>query len=366
MHPRLRRLLPRFGAAFLGVAIPLGGLEMYLRRTTPPARPSFNIICTPACPEVFRLNPARGDVSSQGFRDRVFTPQPAPGVTRIMVLGDSLPYGLSVTPAQTFPKVAERLLGAGAELVNTGAAAYSPYNERALYVTRGRELHPSVVLLSICLNDVADPLLHWGTRVAGAASAVPEAAIPNPAYHRDHVLPEWQKFQQTQRSQNGRLRKTAIYQRLFAPLGGPSVPDVTIAGEGGQRFSAFLVGEDTLSIEVLLDPKTPEWTWLRAQLDGLVADVRADGAEPLLLINPLSYQLQPGYPAFPQRVFADYCTERGIRCLDVLPALREAGGEKLFLGKHSKGVLDVWHYTSEGHEVVGKAVADWLRGIIKK
>lgn len=363
MSPSLRRLLPRLGLASFMILLPVGGLELFLRRTTPPARPSFNLICTPACPEVFRLNPARGDVSSQGFRDREFAPQAPPGVTRVMILGDSLPYGLSVTVPQTFPKVAERLLGPSAEIVNTGVAAYSPYNERALYQTRGRELHPSFVVVSICLNDVADPLLHWGTRIAGASKAVPDAAIPNPAYHRDHAMATWAELQ---KPKGGRLQKTAIYQRLIAPLGGPGIPDVTIAGAGGERFPAFLVGEDTLSIEVLTDPKTPEWTWLRGQLDGLAADIRADGAEPLLLINPLSYQLRPGYPAFPQTVFADYCAERKLKCLDVLPALREGGGEKLFLGVHSKGVLDVWHYTSQGHEVVGKALGEWLRGIIDK
>lgn len=363
MRLSLRHLLPRIGLAALTVLLPLAGTKIFLRRTTPPARPSFNVLCSPACPEVFRLNPARGDVSSQGFRDRLFAPQPPPGVARVLVLGDSLPYGLSVSASQAFPKVAERLLGGSAELINTGVAAYSPYNERALYLTRGRELHPSFVLISICLNDVADPLLHWGPRIAGSSRAVPDAAIPNPDYHRDHALAAWQELQ---RPHGGRLRQSAIYQRLIAPLFGPSIPDVTIAGADGQRFPSFLVGEDTLSISVLLDPKTPEWTWLRGQLDALAADVRADGAEPLLLINPLSYQLRPGYPAFPQRVFADYCTERGIRCLDVLPAIREGGGEQLFLGTHSKGVLDVWHYTIQGHEIVGRAVGEWLRDIIKK
>jgi hypothetical protein len=305
------------------------------------------------------------EVGSQGLRDHAFSPVPGEGMRRILVLGDSLPYGPHVASAQTFPKVLERRLGGEAahvEVMNGGVIAYSPFNEREYYAHRLRDFHPELVVISFCMNDVVDPTLHWAKAVSGRAPLddVPPGAIPNPAYHRDHALPLLRGRIEAQGSALRQLLGgSAFYRRVVDPLLAPGIPDTSVTA-GGRRYPAYLTGEDTLGIDVLMDWDSTEWAWLRAQYDEMIADIRRDGAAVVILVNPLRYQLEEGYPLFPQHLFTRYCAMRDVPCFDVGPALRKYGGVKLFLGT-SHGVMDVWHYNVKGHMVVGAALADFIR-----
>jgi len=121
------------------------------------------------CPYLYALNPRRPGISLQGLRDRVFAiPKPPPGTHRILVLGDSIAYGVGVSPGETFAKVLERQLdrpGRRVEVINAGVLGYTAYNEERYYAARGRDFQPDVVVVAFCMNDVADPELHWsGTR----------------------------------------------------------------------------------------------------------------------------------------------------------------------------------------------------------
>jgi hypothetical protein len=239
--------------------------------------------------------------------------------------------------------------------------AYSPYNERQAYAHRLRDFHPHVVVISFCMNDVVDPALHWASLVAGdlAVDKLPPDAIPDMAYHREHGLPKLQQAARRKRSRLQRLlNRSALYRHGIAPLLAPGMPDTSVTADG-KRYPAYLSGEDDLGMQVLMDYDSTEWVWLRAQYDAMLADIRRDGAEPFIVVNPLQYQLRDGYPLFPQRLFERYCAERKVRCLDLLPALREHGGAELFFGTY-EGVIDVWHYTVKGHAVVGAALADAL------
>jgi hypothetical protein len=246
-------------------------------------------------------------------------------------------------------------------VINGGTVAYSPYNERMYYAHRLRHLHPRLVVVSFCMNDVADPVLHWANLVSGSLQPeqLPPEAIPNPAYHEGHAMPLYRRWVQEQRGRARRiLGKSELYKRAIAPLLAPGIPDTTIVA-GGKKYPAYLSGEDTLGMDVLMDYDSVEWQWLRRQYDLLLDDIRQDGAEVVILVNPLRYQLMEGFPLDPARLFERYCRERKVRCLDALPALARRGGERLFFGNFG-GTFDVWHYTAEGHEVVGDALAEHL------
>ena len=65
------------------------------------------------------------------------------------------------------------------------------------------------------------------------------------------------------------------------------------------------------------------------------------------------------YPFLPQRLFARYCEESSLICLDLLPAFRERGGEGLFLGEQP-GYIDIWHLSERGHNVVAAELLVFL------
>ena len=361
-----RRWLFRGVALSASVAIPLAAAEAYYRVTAvvAPRVPSGAAICGD-CAYIYELNLKNPNVGPQGLRDREFSLVPPEGTFRMMVLGDSLPYGPGISRDATFPKKLEwRLNGpfGKVEVLNTGVTGYNTYNERQWWLGRGRGFHPRVVIVSFCLNDVADPLLHWALAADATGSLpgdrIPREAIPNLAYHKNHAIPELRRLIAERRSRTTRLLQMSLfYRRVVAPLL-VRMPDAEATVEG-KRFPTYLTGEDTLGIDVLMDYESVEWRWLRDQYDKLIGEIRREGADVVVLVNPVQYQLAPDYPFFPQRLFDRYCQERGIHCLDVMPQLRAHGGEKLFQGR-KRNILDIWHYTTEGHDVVAQALAAYL------
>lgn len=298
------------------------------------------------CPVLYRLNPRHPDVSPQGLRDREYRIPKPEGVLRIMVLGDSVTFGEGVGRAEAFPKRLEQRLRQHrerAEVLNTGVNAYTAYNEVQYYLSEGRKFQPDVVLVAFVMNDVANPRLHWRIFPDNAFVHIPDAAIPDP-------LDDEQRIAQAVRTPETWL---AHEQRSHA---------INLRGEPdarGHRWPVFLTGEDSLSIHVLMDYDSPEWRWLRRQYSSLDEAVRADGAWLGILVVPLAYQLQDGYPYEPQRLFERFCRERSIVCFDPLAAFRGYKGPPLFRGNES-GVEDIWHLSPEGHEFLALQLEAFL------
>ena len=96
--------------------------------------------------------------NSFGLRDtREYSPQPLPGVHRILIIGDSVAFGSSVNQTAIFAEVLEELLGSSYEVLNFGVSGYATVNEVALLKEEGLSYHPDTVILTYVLNDaVAD------------------------------------------------------------------------------------------------------------------------------------------------------------------------------------------------------------------
>jgi hypothetical protein len=176
-----------------------------------------------------------------------------------------------------------------------------------------------------------------------------------------HALPKL-------RSQRKELRERARQHRITGAVQGTELykrwhtqraPAPASVEHNGRSFPVFLVGEDSLSIEVLTDYASPEWRWLRSTYDELARAVTADGAELVVVVSPLAYQLDPEYPFLPQAQFARYCEERSLACLDLLPMLRDKRAEKPFFDEVDYG-RDVWHYSPAGHKLVAEEIATLL------
>jgi lysophospholipase L1-like esterase len=302
-------------------------------------------------PSLYGLNPEHPDISAQGTRDaEVVVPKPA-GTFRVLVLGDSLAYGAAVAADETFPNRLETLLRgrgrAGAEVVNASVSGYTAYNEWQQYLSKGRAFGADVVVVAFCLNDVVNPRLHWGD---APGVKIPDEAIPNLDYDRRHILPRIQRTneQPADSARPSPLRRSRLYaaiepalKRLFS--------EPRDFGEG-QRVPTYLTGEDTISIEVLLDQSSPEWLWLTDIYVRLRDAAREDGATLVVALFPLAYQMDDGYPFLPQQRLQDFCRRQSIPCLDLLPAFKRHAKRDIFLLDRS-GYQDVWHLTEYGHRV---------------
>jgi lysophospholipase L1-like esterase len=338
------------------VLLSLGAGEGILRVLDRPRRRPLHVVCD--CPYLYGLNRARPEVSGQGLRDREFEVPKPEGVFRVLVLGDSVTYGVNVPADRPFPKVMERRLAPRerpVEVMNAGVLGYTPYNELQYYLAEGRRFAPDLVMVAFCRNDVVDPELHWsGTQ--REVPRIPDAAIPNPAYHRERVAallgPDLPVIG----------RRSYLVRRafgLFDPRRQASWRTRLTTEVDGRAWPTYLTQEDDRGIQVLTDYESPEWRWLRATYAELRRSVEADGGRMALALFPLSYELEDGYPFDPGPAFARYCRESALLCVDLREALRARRGEGVFAPYRGPG-SDVWHLTMRGHEVAAEALVDAL------
>ncbi|MFN2481836.1 MAG: SGNH/GDSL hydrolase family protein [Pyrinomonadaceae bacterium] len=318
-------------------------------------------------PVLYALNPEHPDISSQGLRDDEAIIPKSAGTFRILVLGDSVAYGSSVPRGDTFSNRLERRLReqAGAvEVINAGVMGYTPYNELQYYLSGGKEFGADLVVIAFCMNDVANPRLHWGD---APGVKIPPEAIPNQEYDREHVLPRVRELEEEKarpQSPGAGAARLLRHSRLYRALG-PSVERVLRGkpknfADTGARVPTYITGEDTLGIEVLLDRNTPEWRWLASIYDRLNEAVRGNGATMVIAVFPLVYQLDEGYPFFPQERISEYCRERSIPCLDLLPVFKSQRKEDIFV-LDKEGHDDIWHLTDAGHALSAEEIQKFLR-----
>jgi len=284
---------------------------------------------------VHRLR-ATGDITyainADGFRDRPRSPRPAEGTFRIVVLGDSVAFGYGVAQDDTFPSQLERALSATSpvpvEVLNLGVNGYNPYTEAALFADVGRHYAPALVLVQFCVNDLADPTLHFdaSTLLALRADALPDAAFPEPrTRRREPPPPAWLRACL-------RSRACAFVHRAFA------------AGQDPAVLAAALAPRE--------DPSGTELSWLQRHYDAIQ---QAAAPVPVaIVVFPYAGQLDAtGTPRLQERLLA-LGRVSGRLTIDLLPAFREAAraGEALF--------LDAWHPSARGHGVAAATVADQL------
>jgi len=97
------------------------------------------------------------DINGQGLRDRDRSYQAAPGVFRVLALGDSFVEGYTVPVEQTVSRRLETLVGdpsCPVEVVNGGTSGWSTDQEYLFYKDEGWRYGAGVVVLFFYYNDV--------------------------------------------------------------------------------------------------------------------------------------------------------------------------------------------------------------------
>jgi hypothetical protein len=321
----------------------------YVQRLGPPLH-----IVTDS-PALYELNPDHPEINSQGLRDDdVSVPKPD-GEQRILILGDSVAYGLGVPMSETFAaRLQDHLMDefGPVDVVNTSVNGYTSYNQLQYYLAKGRTFEPDVVVVAFCMNDVVNPRLHW-TYTYDDLGEIPPEAIPNHDYDERHAKP----LQAERRRAAQSLRRQSVFYRVLES----SVWSLLRGGDAGPPgVPTHITGEDTLSIEVLLDDSSPEWQWLTSIYDQLREAVEADGARLAIVWLPLAYQLDASYPYMPQQRLMDYCRANSIPCLDLRPPLAEYSAPEVF-HMRAEGPEDIWHLTTLGHEVAAAGISSFLQ-----
>jgi lysophospholipase L1-like esterase len=109
----------------------------------------------------------RISINSLGFRGPAIRRDKAPGVVRILVVGDSVVFGLNVNDSETLParlhRELQRRCNTPIEVVNAGVSGSTITGQREL-IRRALPLQPDLVVLNFFPNDIGDLIggnSHW-------------------------------------------------------------------------------------------------------------------------------------------------------------------------------------------------------------
>lgn len=243
----------------------------------------------------------RVKINSHGMRGPERGPEKPAGVRRVLVLGDSVVFGLGLEDdAETLPALLEQELCRRNEFVveclDAAVCGWSPWQQQRFLEREGERWQPDLVLLSFVLNDVTERM-----GLAGFGGGGIGAQLASARTDPRHV---W-------------LAESGLYLSLRALaswLGDRRDPAALQAR--AQRLTPY---------HLMLEPESRRvreaWGPVLSELDSILAWCRARSLPLVLVVFPYTFQLSTPETDAPQRILAAYARSRQLPCLDLLPRL---------------------------------------------
>lgn len=278
-------------------------------------------------------------ISEQGLRDRVYEIPKPDGVTRILVLGDSVAAAQGVDIERSFVRELERSLAEDypdVQVVNAGTSAYTTVQEHLWLQEYGMRFEPDLVILAYVMND-PDSFETPPTPFVKLYNTLQE----NSAAYGWYI--------------SNKIDREAEHERT-APDG--KYRDV-------DNYASFAWKDDPEELAELFELAAGNWSiaWQTDLLEANIADldalqrfVSSQGIPFLFVIIPPHPQVAalnppPGFDMDkPQRILTEWAETQGVWTVDLLPAFRAHPADDLF--------HDHVHLSEEGHNLVAAVLAD--------
>jgi hypothetical protein len=294
--------------------------------------------------------------NSAGMRDGEHFTAKAPGVFRILVLGDSFIEALQVPFEESFPSLLQNELadrGPGRiEVINASVSGWGTDDELKYLTSYGRQLKPDLIIVAMTLyNDVSDNLRErFHTLRDGVLVERPSTRASFLDYKitqtKGLLASHFQIYQVMIRAK--RARETRVEaQQLSAHVSG--------------LFSATNDARMARGLELT--------RLLLARMKGIATE---DGSQVALVLIPLGVQLSdrqfaefvsqrsdgavPAQIDWPQQEMKGLARRAGVDVIDLLPGFREwaaSGGAPLYLTRDG-------HWDRPGHRLAARIVASDL------
>ena len=296
-------------------------------------------------------------VNSHGLRGADFPTEKAPDTFRILMLGDSFTMGKGVEDDETFSVLLQKLLNASGrtcgrtiEVLNGGVDSYAPILS-FLELKQLQSLRPDMVVENLDVSDLVQETAyrHQAERGAnGEIVGVPQRGDPDSLVDKVRSWTEKHLF----------LTRVVLFYatRTFA------YREVTVR-DVVNRASAETVAH---TLEGDID-RTAQWEAIFESIDQMHKFSEANGMDFLMTIYPWPHQLSAhewaaGRAAFMAsdaklsdnsvNTIRAMSTAKGIPLLDTTPAFKAYSGTARLFFDHDM------HWTTTGHQVMAKAIAD--------
>ena len=285
--------------------------------------------------------------NSLGLRDRERSMQRTPGTKRILMLGDSMTFGMGVAEEETFPRVTEGLLNASqtrgqapVEILNFSLPGYNTLHELAQLKELGLAFHPDVVVVGFFYNDVELSTVQ-GRRLARTIPAAAGVAGP-PSLPRRVWL-------DVDAGVSALQHRSLLYAWVASRLG------AAIRQLGAKGFGQ--VGK----INDQYVDSNQNWQLMQAALLEMKRLCEQRDIQLVIAIIPAMARFtESGYPikAYHEAV-SGFCRAQSITCLDLLPAFWGLDGTKFWIS------LTDGHPDARGHRIIAEALARFLVPLLR-
>jgi lysophospholipase L1-like esterase len=309
-------------------------------------------------------------INNIGFRGEDVNLEKEPGVSRIVMLGDSFTFGAGVRDDETFSAVLEEILNASGtgkfEVLNLGVESYSPVLEYILLKRNIDRLDPGIVIMNLDMSDIMNEFVYRKQASIGTGGE-PEAVDGREDYARSREgtgakIEKW--------IYSHMFITTALLEMLRAKTNrSATVEDVNVQTGIERKWELIL--------EHTLDGREPEN--LR-EMYGMVEDsilrtkqlCDSHGCEFILAIYPWGYQVSDSEWVSGREgwlpegtMVADtsdrtveelesFARKNGISFINAFPDFRSYSGDGPLYFQY-----DI-HWTPEGHKVMAETIAEHL------
>jgi len=281
-----------------------------------------------------------------GFRGKNISLDKKSGVTRIIVLGDSIVLANFLPPEELITTLLENKLSAfrPVEVINAGVANVGLEEERWILKETGIKLHPDLVIVGFYLNDSrsADGIESQGDGLPARAIKI-SRSLEQYSYLYKWI---WRRF---------------LVKRFVGK-------DQGALQEWRKEYRAGGWKTDRKAYQDLV--KSASWDWGAAweedswkeiyrELDELRSLAEQNQFQLAIMVFPVAVQVRSSVADdYPQKKMLSYCSRAQIPCLDLLPWLKSHRDEEIF--------FDHCHLTAQGNRIVADALAEFIRDIQQK
>ncbi len=289
-------------------------------------------------------------INSYGLRgDEIEVPKPA-NTFRIVGVGDSITFGYGIRLEDTFLKILEKRLNESAsaetryEVLNAGVEGTGLDYYYHFVSERAPALQPDMILIGLCLNDIAD----YSRAGAGSEGGSPQQKQPLTRKISNFLLEHSQLYM-------------ASYMQLKSALYGLGILDIN-----------KLQGYNFLPLEPPSAAQARAWDSSLRILSKLADFSRDHGCRLVVVVFPMEMQLSPAtlqlyrdryhirigdepIAGVPQSRLKEIGAADEFTVVDLLPAFRAANSADLFL-KNKAIRSDPVHPSVQGNLITAQEI----------
>ncbi len=272
---------------------------------------------------------------------------------RILVIGDSIPFGFGVEEKCTFSRYLEKnlnKLGIKTNVINTGTGTYNIIQDYWYLKHKGKIFNPDLVVLSLNLSN----LIISSDWIFDTKKNYVRVRYPEKVKFKSNTKGTFGgKFSLVGKY----LDKLYLFRFIIKPFLANKFADQKISKKIGN------IDQIKKYVEIYSSKTDKEFKRRLEFISKINDECQHISARLLILICPFTSQLENNFKnvTLPQETIILYCKKNAVNAIDVLNLFQDIRNTNL-IGRY---YFDEVHLTAKGHEVVAKELTNISQQILR-